>query len=200
MAHRGSYAKGVAKREEIIQRALEVIERDGYAATSVKALAEAVGLSQAGLLHYFSSKEELFTEIVRKRDDADYERWSEAARYQTVTDVYVEIIAHNAEVPGLVQLFSRLSAEAADPAHAAHDYFLARGERIRESIHASAADAAPGSLLHRDPDTYARLLQAVSDGLQLQWLVDPSIDMAHITRILIEELDAPPASPSGATP
>ena len=29
------------------------------------------GLSQAGLLHYFDSKEELFTEILRKRDEVD---------------------------------------------------------------------------------------------------------------------------------
>ena len=68
---RGSYAKGVAKREEILERALEVIAREGYRGASVKELADAVGLSQAGLLHYFDSKEELFTEIVRKRDEVD---------------------------------------------------------------------------------------------------------------------------------
>ena len=71
MARRGSYAKGVAKREEILERALEVIAREGYRGASVKELAEAVGLSQAGLLHYFDSKEELFTEILRKRDEVD---------------------------------------------------------------------------------------------------------------------------------
>ena len=68
---RGSYAKGVAKREEILERALAVIASEGYRGASVKVLAEAVGLSQAGLLHYFDSKEELFTEIVRKRDEVD---------------------------------------------------------------------------------------------------------------------------------
>ena len=68
---RGSYAKGVAKREEILTRALDVIAREGYRGASVKELADAVGLSQAGLLHYFDSKEELFTEILRKRDELD---------------------------------------------------------------------------------------------------------------------------------
>ena len=43
----------------------------GYRRTSVRELADAVGLSQAGLLHYFSSKEELFQEILRKRDEVD---------------------------------------------------------------------------------------------------------------------------------
>src|SRR3982751_4591907 len=68
---RGSYAKGVAKREEILERALDVIAREGYRGASVKELADAVGLSQAGLLHYFDSKEELFAEILRKRDEVD---------------------------------------------------------------------------------------------------------------------------------
>ena len=81
MAQRGSYAKGVAKREEILATALEVIAREGYRGASVKVLAEAVGLSQAGLLHYFDSKDELFTEILRKRDDLDL------ATYRTPTRI-----------------------------------------------------------------------------------------------------------------
>src|SRR5690606_19486752 len=68
---RGSYAKGVAKREEILTRALEVIAREGYRRASVKELAESVGLSQAGLLHYFGTKDELFVDILRKRDEVD---------------------------------------------------------------------------------------------------------------------------------
>jgi AcrR family transcriptional regulator len=71
MARRGSYAKGVAKREEILTAALDVIARQGYGRASVRELADAVGLSQAGLLHYFSSKEELFAEVLRKRDEVD---------------------------------------------------------------------------------------------------------------------------------
>ena len=58
MAQRGSYAKGVAKREEILERTLDVIATEGYDGASVKRIAEAVGLSQAGLLHYFDSKED----------------------------------------------------------------------------------------------------------------------------------------------
>ncbi|HET7802283.1 MAG TPA: helix-turn-helix domain-containing protein, partial [Humibacillus xanthopallidus] len=69
MGRRGAYAKGVAKREEILDAALAVIARNGYQRTSVRDIAEAVGLSQAGLLHYFSSKEALFAEVLRRRDE-----------------------------------------------------------------------------------------------------------------------------------
>src|SRR6187402_3711968 len=85
---RGSYAKGVAKREEILERALEVIAREGYRGASVKELADAVGLSQAGLLHYFDSKEELFTEILRKRDEVDMTDYGEnTLEHPTVADL-----------------------------------------------------------------------------------------------------------------
>ena len=58
-------------------------QRDLYGplAQSVRELADAVGLSQAGLLHYFSSKEELFTAILRKRDEVDFATYvAEAGR------------------------------------------------------------------------------------------------------------------------
>ena len=71
MATRGSYAKGVAKRDEILTTALEVIARNGYRKTSIRDLAAEVGLSQTGLLHYFGTKEELFAEVLRKRDEID---------------------------------------------------------------------------------------------------------------------------------
>jgi len=40
MAQRGSYAKGIAKREEILTAALDVIARNGYRRTSVRELAD----------------------------------------------------------------------------------------------------------------------------------------------------------------
>src|SRR5687768_10406768 len=123
---RGSYAKGVAKREEILERALEVIAREGYRGASVKELADAVGLSQAGLLHYFDSKEELFTAIVRKRDEVDLARLGpidlETASVADLREGYLSVIRHNTEVPGLVQLYSQISVDAADEQHPAHRF------------------------------------------------------------------------------
>jgi len=68
---RGPYAKGVAKRREILDAALRVIGEHGYTGATVKQLAEEVGLSQNGLLHYFGSKDELLVEVLRRRDELD---------------------------------------------------------------------------------------------------------------------------------
>lgn len=188
---RGSYAKGVAKREEILTRALGVIAREGYRGTSVKELADAVGLSPAGLLHYFESKEELFTEILRKRDELDSvgpgfggdPRHGIVPQDGELLDIragYMNVIRHNADVPGLVHLFAQLSVDAADPEHPAHQFFIARGESLREGLGATiAAKQAAGEITDRiDPETLARIFQAVADGMQLQWMLEPQVDMA----------------------
>ena len=198
---RGSYAKGVAKREEILTRALDVIAREGYRGASVKELADAVGLSQAGLLHYFESKEELFTEILRKRDELDSVRrglggdlqrglTAEVGELPDIRAGYLDIIRHNADVPGLVHLFARLSVDAADPQHPAHQFFIARGESLR-GFFASAVEAkqASGEITDRvDPETIARLFQAVADGMQLQWMLEPDVDMTATVGALFELL------------
>jgi AcrR family transcriptional regulator len=197
---RGSYAKGVAKREEILTRALEVIAREGYRGASVKELADAVGLSQAGLLHYFEGKEELFTEILRKRDERDSADMgldaataspeAAPADLRELRDGYVGIVRHNAEVPGLVQLFARLSVDAADPEHPAHRFFVERGETLRGYFAAAiAAGQESGEITDRiDPATLARIFQAVADGLQLQWMQQPDVDMAATLDALFELL------------
>jgi AcrR family transcriptional regulator len=195
MARRGAYAKGVAKRDEILERALEVIAREGYRGASVKELAEAVGLSQAGLLHYFDSKDELFTAILRKRDEVDSRRFGDVdgdASLERIREGYVGIVRHNAEVPGLVQLFSRLAVEAEDPEHPAHEYFVERSAALRRTFAAALAQqqAADAVTAEVDPETLARILQAVSDGLQLQWLQDPTVDMSGAVDALFALLTA----------
>src|SRR4051794_39778493 len=46
--------------DRILDRAAELFAQHGFAHTSLKAVADAVGLSKAGLLHHFPSKEALF--------------------------------------------------------------------------------------------------------------------------------------------
>lgn len=191
---RGSYAKGVAKREEILTRALEVIAREGYSGASVRELADAVGLSQAGLLHYFGSKEELFTEILRKRDEVDSEAFGPDPEHPAKRDpraAYLAVISHNAEVPGLVQLYARLSVDAADPQHPAHEFFVERGEALRKVFAGEIARRqSAGELTDRiDPATLARVFQAVADGLQVQWMLEPEVDMAATVSALFDALD-----------
>lgn len=186
---RGPYAKGVAKREEILTTALEVVSERGFGGASVKELADAVGLTPAGLLHYFGSKDELFLAVLRKRDEVDAARYAPSiADPEAMASAWVDLIRHNAQVPGLVALFSRMAAAADDPSHPAHDHFAARGANLRAQMTAALTQLqADGAVSERIPaDLLARILQALTDGLQLQWLVDPDFDMGSVIEALFE--------------
>lgn len=182
MTSRGAYAKGIAKREEILERALDVVAREGYRGASVKQIAEAVGLSQAGLLHYFDSKEELFTAILRKRDEFDRTilQKTEDDTIDDLRDGFLELVERNTEQRGVVLLFSRMAVDAADGEHAARDFFGERAATIREIFTDAIVEAQQSGRIEPSLDAaiLARIVQAASDGLQLQWLQDPTIDMA----------------------
>lgn len=54
------------RREVILQAALEVFGRKGLVAAKISDIANAAGLSHGLVYHYFRSKNEIFTELVRK--------------------------------------------------------------------------------------------------------------------------------------
>lgn len=208
MAKRGLYAKGVAKREEILDTALEVIAQQGYSSATVKELAAAVGLSQTGLLHYFGTKENLFTEVLRRRDVSGARTFAPQGNpVEKVPDfgaLIAEIVQRNGEVPGLVQLSTSVTAEAIAVDHASHEYFRSRYSDITATFsRAAKAYQSDGLLDPRvDASKVGVLLMALIEGLQTQWLYNPELDMAaHIRYFwqLVQVGDARPAAATGST-
>ena len=53
-----------SRRREILETAARLICAQGYDATSIQAIADACGLTKAGLYHYIGSKEHLLVEIM----------------------------------------------------------------------------------------------------------------------------------------
>lgn len=62
--HGGGHLDG--RRLELFALAAPIFRRDGYRGATIKALAHACGLSPASLYHYFGSKEELATYLLRR--------------------------------------------------------------------------------------------------------------------------------------
>lgn len=179
----GRYAKGAAKREQILRVALELIAEHGFRGSTLREIGSAVGLSNAGVLHYFGSKEELFAEVLRLRDAT-----SDGDGFDL--DRFVDVIEANAEVPGLVHLYASLSAAAVEDDHGAHEFFVQRYRRVRRLMRSSVeAEIDAGRLSpDLDPERVAVVLIALADGLQLQWLIDDSIDMADHVRTVVKLL------------
>lgn len=176
---RGSYAKGQARRQQIVEEALVVFARSGFDAGSLRAIARGVGMTPAGLLHHFSSKEQLFVEVLRQRDERIREAVGDPAEHRLI-EQSADVVAHNQSAPrGLSALYTTVAADAIDPAHPAHGEFV---ERYRDSAASAeriiAAGQAAGEIrADVDPARAGRLISAVMDGLQQQFLLDEEVDM-----------------------
>jgi len=178
MTARGSYAKGVARREEILRVALSVFAREGYRGTSLREVAREVGVSLPGLMHYFESKEHLFAAILRERDAADYAAFT-AVDSRDAIEGLIAVMRHNRDVPGLVELYLTMAAAAGDPGHPAREFFVGHVDAVRRSIVEVIETRQAGGLIPADLDAehLARVMVAIADGLQVQWSLDSSIDM-----------------------
>jgi AcrR family transcriptional regulator len=56
--------EGTSAREEILDAAAELFSEQGYAATSTRAIAVAVGIKQASLYYHFANKEQILSELL----------------------------------------------------------------------------------------------------------------------------------------
>lgn len=172
---RGPYAKGALKREEILEHAVEAFGKFGYHATSMREIASACNLSQAGLLHYFPNKDALLLALVEKREA------SQLGTAPAEVDIWASQILRQEQVnerqKALTQLWANLVGEATDPAFPAHDYFVKRYRNTRKNFAAQFALMNNHSEPTEEDLVKAALLTAVWDGLQNQWLLDPKFDM-----------------------
>lgn len=184
---RGSYAKTGRTRAAILEAALGVFARGGYRAGSIREIAEAVGMSEAGLLHHFPNKPSLLAAVLELRDEHSLELVPIAGPepLETLRGL-VELARYNASVPGVVELYCTLSAEATTPDHPAHAYFVGRYGTTVANLTSSFERCEERGILRAGirPASAARATIALMDGLQVQWLLDrDSVDMA-------EELEA----------
>jgi len=190
---RGSYAKGVARRQEILDRAIEVFARRGSDRTSLRAIAEEVGVTHAALRHYFGSLEELLVAVYREsetRGGADNHDDPEATPVELMRD-WTE---SNREVQGLVQLYSTLVATALEEGHpAAREFATERFSRTRADLAERVRRNQRAGRIRPDVDplAVAALVIAASDGLQTQWLLDPDTPQDAALALLEVLLSAP---------
>lgn len=190
----GPIDKGIAKRTEILRAALYVFDRDGQSST-LRTIAKASGLSVAGLMHYFESRDHLFTEVLRDFDEPavdDFERLGDSA---DPGELLAQAMAADAVTPVKIKLYITMLAASTAPGHPAAEYFRSRFEYVRREIAALVRRRQELGLTSSlvDPEFVASCLIAEADGIQNQWLHDPTIDMAaHIRkvwRLLVPTLD-----------
>lgn len=189
---RGPYAKGTERREQIIQTATDVFATEGFEGTALKRVAELVGVKEATLFHYFRGKQELLTAVLAERDRRGL---PDGGEHETGLRLMAPIAARNRRQPGLTTLYAVASATACDPAHDSHSYFQERFATLVQALLEDIETRQAAGEVRTDVSAtdLARLVVAVSDGLQLQWLYDKDVDMAGGLSTFTNVLLKPPA-------
>jgi AcrR family transcriptional regulator len=197
---RGAYAKTAARRATIIDAARESFVEHGYEEASLRDIARRAGISLPGLLHHFDTKAHLLNEVLRERDVAGRARSGELrAAGRSVGDAVAQLETERQHDPQLMRLWAMLAPAASRPDHPAHEYFVERYRRIRSEVAANLRDAPSASDLPNgiDPDTAAAIIVAVIEGLQVQWLLDPTLDIpTAVSRFIDLLVPAEPARPA----
>lgn len=185
----------LARRNEILDAAVEVFGSKGFSGGTLADIADQVGMTHAGILHHFGSKDQLLLEMLAHRDRTDV-AGLEGGHIPEGVDLFRHLVrtaVRNAQRAGVVQAYVVLSAESVTDDHPGRDYFLDRYRTLREEV-AEAFRVLCEDRGIDEPATIAdasAAILAVMDGLQVQWLLDrDDIDLGRATEFAIDAIVA----------
>lgn len=181
---RGPYRKGVLRRQEIVRAAAQVFAERGYNGGSLRSIGERVGVSSASLVQYFGTKEGLLAAVLEEWARESRPAGSDGLRGLDWLRSMREAMVYNSTRRGLIELFLTLTAEATNPTHPArtfvqHRYAMVVAEH-RRHLHEAVADGEVAPLSEAEVEQEARLFVAAMDGMELQWLLDPRVDLLEL--------------------
>lgn len=169
----------LAKREQILKAAVEIFGNKGSTNGTLADVAEQVGITHAGVLHHFGSKQKLLLEVLAYRDQSDVAGLAKK-HIPDGPELFLHLVRTafaNEKRPGIVQAYTVLSAESVTDDHPAREFFEDRYTTLRREVTAAFHELCAQEGVS-DPDTIAdaaAAILAVMDGLQLQWLLHPEI-------------------------
>ena len=165
------------RKEAILQVASEQFAQHGFHGATLSAIAEAVGLTEPVLLHYFPSKVDLLQGVLDYRDQADKSKYLAIMEGEELSlfSALQDLVTVNQQRPGLVQLFTVMVGESINPEHPSHDFFVQRYRALRKAMIEFFEQDSPSKCFEADVglEQLVVLMIAVLDGLQIQWLLDP---------------------------
>jgi AcrR family transcriptional regulator len=139
-------------------------------------------VTQPALTYYFPTRDDLLLAVLERRDVLGKAFAGTAEERETMTDGMVASTRHTTEHPGLAKLYVTLSAAATDPESPAHPYFHQRYRNLADEVTRDFTEGQRTGAVRADEpaDHLARVVLAVLDGLQIQWMHDPTVDIAAI--------------------
>jgi AcrR family transcriptional regulator len=174
-------AKGEDRRQRILAVAERLMTRNGWRGTTLGQIAQEAGVTPAGLLHHFASKEQLLQAVLDARDADDD---ANADLSGDIIEQLEKAAQRFQRSPELIGVFAVLRTENLHPDAPLHDRFLLR---YRSAIEIVAEGIRRGQRAGRfrtdvDPDVKAVEIIAFVNGIETSWLLDPSTPLAEVFR------------------
>jgi AcrR family transcriptional regulator len=182
-------------RQRILDAAVDVFAEYGFHRFRIKEVAARVGLTEAGVLHHYASKEILlhavleYRELNSKQFVAHLEQLSGLEALNAFPEIAQSIVAE----PRRLQLYLLLEVEGLTPGSTTRDFFVARNSANRVAVtkRIQGAQAAGQFRLDVDAEFLAREAVAFMDGIGLQWLTEgQSFDLVAAYRSYFDKFIA----------
>jgi AcrR family transcriptional regulator len=191
-------AKGEDRKQRILGVAQRLLTRNGWRNTTLAQIAGEAGVTPAGLLHHFESKEQLLHAVLDARDLDDESHADRAGDLFTQIALVADRF-HRA--PELVSTFTVLLVENVLPDAPLHDRMLSRHREavdiVTDLIRNGQADGRYRTDI--DPAIKAVEILAFVHGMETIWLLDPSIPLAEVFKQYAETLARDFAPPTRTT-
>jgi AcrR family transcriptional regulator len=165
-----------------------LLARNGWRNTSLAQIAKEAGVTPAGLLHHFESKEHLLNAVLDARDaddaiHADYRSGDLVTELGRVPERFDR-------APELVGTFTVLLVENIAPDAPLHDRLLGRYHAAVNIITAIIERGQDSGKYRPDVDGASKAVEILAFiyGMETLWLLDPSIQLAEVFKGFAESL------------
>ncbi len=173
------------RKREIVAAASKLIGEKGYYGTSLKDIADEIGMSQPGLLHYIGNKERLLSLLVTDNYDQEGtpEDFSKSGLPGSDSEgmnfpAYLRfLVRYNAQRRSMLQLYMVLESEGFSPEHPLHEYFEERPNLVWEHYSRYKWNIPPEVGEWANMRQMVRMCLEAMDGIQLRWMRKPPVDL-----------------------
>jgi AcrR family transcriptional regulator len=181
-------AKGEDRRQRILSVAERLLARNGWRNTSLAQIAKEAGVTPAGLLHHFESKEQLLNAVLDARDaddeiHADYQSGDLIAELSRVPERFER-------APELIGTFTVLLVENIAPDAPLHDRMHKRYSDAVDIVTEIIKRGQTDGVYRPDFDAASKAVEILAfiTGMETLWLLDRSIPLADVFKGYAESL------------
>lgn len=182
-------------REEIIDAAIDLFSRHGFRGTTLVAIANAVGVRDTSVLHYFPTKADILDAVLNENDDVATQQLQEELKPGGIAALRSLAVwaTRMREQPRTTSLHIVLQAEALNEGGELHERYERRYKYLRRELKRAIDQGVERGEIRDDVDSVheATMLLAALDGLRVQWFYsNDTLSMEENMRVFVDDVIA----------